>query len=428
VKILFLTQVLPYPLDAGPKTRSHWVLRYLAGCGHRVTLLSFTRDTDRQAHLDQLKTWCDSVHTVRIYRSKIRDVWDLANTLTTRTPFLVRRDRVPEMARAVLSVCSQAGPFDAIHSDQLAMVEYALLARDTAPGRRPAVVLDQHNAVFHIPQRLGASERNPLKKCILNLEARKLFRYEKTMCRTADAVVWVSREDQTALGLAQTDIAQAVIPIAVDTGGRKPVVRNRKPRRITFLGSLQWPPNFDGVSWFAREVWPRVRAGLPGAIFTVIGNARGANLRPLRSPQIECTGYVTDPTPFLADTAVFIIPIRAGGGMRVKILDAWSWGLPVVSTTIGAEGILEAGARNMVISDDPAGFAEAVLRVATDEPFSASLARNGFQTVQSHYEWRSLYAGWADVYQKAMLRATAVHSSLEVPQRLGARLPLSSTE
>lgn len=420
---LFLTQVLPYPLDAGPKTRAYYVLRYLADAGHEVTLLSFTRANDRPEFIEHLASFCANVHTVPIQRSRVKDVWHLARSLINGEPFLIARDWSPSMAAALRQVIESEGPFDAVHADQLWMAPYALLARqlcgadlqkgqaridkrqlasDSSQLTSPLFVLDQHNAVFQIPQRLAESETNLLKRALLRLEAAKLIRYEARTCAAFDRVVWVTEEDRAALTKVsdnwQLSIvnSQCTIPICIDPVAAPVIPPVDNPFRVTFLGGLHWPPNAKGVLWFVEHVWPSVHAAAPHAVLTIIGKDPPAALvnRQPAIANLEVPGYVTDPTSYLAETAVFIVPLHAGGGMRVKILDAWCWGLPVISTTIGAEGIRAQDGENLLLADTPAAFADAAIRVLTTQQLSDHLRQNGRRTAEREYDWRANYSAW----------------------------------
>lgn len=396
MNLLFLTQVLPYPLDAGPKTRAYYVLRHLAQ-GHRVTLLSFVRETDRPGALDHLRTFCDAVHTVRMRRSRLRDAQHLARSLGANTPFLIARDTVPEMAARVRQLVG-SGEFDAVHADQLWMAPYALLARDAAPPhRRPALVLDQHNAVFQIPRRLAHDESNIFKRRVLELEARKLLRYEGEVCGRFDHVAWVTREDRTALPAVTSP--STIIPICVDPHNQPPLPHRQDAHRVTFLGGLHWPPNAEGMAWFAREVWPQVQAQAPEAVLTVIGKNPPQELIELSGSHVEVTGYVGDPRPYLEETAAFIVPLHAGGGMRVKILDAWLWGLPLVTTTIGGEGIDVRDGVNALVADSPDALAAAVLDLLREPEQAAQLAAAGRATVEDQYNWHTVYRAWDTIYR-----------------------------
>src|SRR5262249_3731350 len=157
-----------------------------------------------------------------------------------------------------------------------------------------------------------------------------------------------------------------------------------------------WPPNEEGVVWFAENIWPRIAKALPDAVLTLIGK-RGS--RALDGARIEVTGYVDDPRPYLSETAVFIVPLLSGAGMRVKILDAWCWGLPIVSTTVGAEGLKAMHGENLLIADEADSFAEAVISAAQNRQTAERLADNGRTTVETHYDWKRIYPAWDRVYR-----------------------------
>jgi glycosyltransferase involved in cell wall biosynthesis len=164
------------------------------------------------------------------------------------------------------------------------------------------------------------------------------------------------------------------------------------------MGGLHWPPNSQGVIWFAQEVWPRVLARVPEAVFTVIGK-NPPSLAGM-AQAVEVAGYVADPEPYLAETAAFVVPLHAGGGMRVKILEAWRWGLPVVSTTIGAEGIDYENGRDLLIADSPDAFAEAVVRLLCEWELAERIGQAGRRTVETHYDWRTVYRAWDAIYYR----------------------------
>jgi glycosyltransferase involved in cell wall biosynthesis len=420
MRILFLTQVLPYPLDAGPKVRAYYVLRHLAR-SHAVTLVSFVRSTDTAAAGEHLRQYCQAVHTLPMPRSRAGDAAHALRSLATNQPFIILRDWVPGMADLIGNVVSEAGPFDVVHADQLWMAAYALYARQAHQGRRrPALVLDQHNAVYLVPARIAEAETSRAKRMLLRLEAKKLASYEVQTCRQFDRVVWVTREDHTAVvGVAarkqqKTETRHrrdpstivtnsAVIPICADPEATAVIARRPAARRVTFLGGLHWPPNAQGILWFAERVFPRVLESVPDAVMTVIGknpqhipNAHSQ----LPAARLEVTGYVDDPRPYLEDTAVFAVPLLAGGGMRVKIVDAWTWGLPVVSTSIGAEGIDIRPGENILIADTPAEFAQATVQLLQDRDRNEALAEGGRRWVEEHYSWRRVYPSWDRIYDE----------------------------
>lgn len=413
MRILFFTQIVPYPLDAGPKIRAYHVLQYLAQAGHDITLVAFRRENDAYENVAHLQAFCHEVHTILMHRSRTQDLWHLGRSMLSEEPFLIVRDQRPEMYRTLKRLLRQS-PYDAVHADQLWMAQYALAALSLAPReQRPRLILDQHNATYLIPQRLARSETNPLKRALLNREARKMARYEAETCRRFDHVVWVTNEDKAAVeavrlssdGAGQTTqpspSTHAVIPICVDPAAKPAVARAPDAYRVTFLGGLHWPPNAEGVRWFLSDVWPTVVEAAPHAVLTIIGKdpAPALSRHTQRSQNVEVLGYVDDVKPYLRETAAFIVPLASGGGMRVKIIDGWSWGLPIVSTSIGAEGVSYGHGENILIADDATEFANAVCSLLQHPHLSNRLSEQGRHTVLNHYNWQTVYRAWDDVYE-----------------------------
>jgi len=389
-RILFLSQLLPLPLDAGPKVRAYYVLRHLAEAGHDVTLACFVRPSDRESDVRALGRFCRHVATVPLRRSRAKDLRDGLRSLCSSSPFLILRDQVPAMAQGIRRLLED-GMWDAVHADQLWMAPYA--ARCSSA---PFKVLDQHNAVFRVPERLATHQRNPLAREFLRREAQKLAAFERETVGRFDRVVWVTEEDRAACSPARgAGRRDPVIPIAVDPSATRPVDRPR-PFRVMFLGGLHWPPNAEAVQWFVTRVWPKVRAAVPDCAFTVIGRGSPGRLRDTSG--IEITGYAPDLGPSLAETAAFVVPLLTGAGMRVKILDAWCWELPVVSTSIGAEGLKGVHGENLLIADDPDAFAEHLIRVLRDGREASRIAHNGRATGEAWYDWRKVYRAWDSVY------------------------------
>jgi glycosyltransferase involved in cell wall biosynthesis len=407
-RILFLTQVLCYPLDSGAKIRAYYVLQYLAQ-QHEVTLVSFVRADDRPEYVAHLERFCHAVHTVPMCRSWLRDARAVLAAGLTDQPVIIVRDEIGEMHAALKRLVREEN-IDVVHADQTSMVQYVLYARSQIPNlesRQTArLVLDAHNALYRIPERMSAHERNPLKRWAFRREARALSRYEARACQCFDHVVFVADEDRQVLqGRIAVDNSRfTTIPICVDPEEKPLIERTQQPLAVTHLGTMFWPPNVEGVLWFAQEVFPQVKAQVPEARLTIIGKNPPSVVRrlPLAISNVEVTGYVEDPTPYLAQTAAFIVPLRAAGGMRVKILDAWCWGVPIVSTSIGAEGIDVRDGDDILIADTPDAFAQAVVRVLKDPTLGERLRNNGRRSVERRYNWRQVYARWDEVYRRSL--------------------------
>jgi len=417
-KILFLTQVLPYPVHSGAKIRAYYVLRQLAR-QHEVALLSFVREDDSTEAVQHLEDICEAVYTVPMLRSLLRNVWAGLRAVSTGQSVIILRDELPEMHRAIQCVLAVQS-FDVIHADQTSMAQYALYAQhlNTEMFDRSHIpaVLDAHNALYRIPERMARHESNPLKRRLYRREARVLARYEVETYDRFDHVVFVTGVDQEEIlqhitsTPRDSDVSRAVpsrshpatsvIPICVDTDEKPLVTRSDRPLTVTHLGTMFWPPNVEGVIWFAREVFPQVLAQVPEARFVIVGKDPPQEVQDLtlQVRNVQVTGYVPDPEPYLAETAVFIVPLRAGGGMRVKIIDGWSWGLPIVSTSIGAEGIEVADGENILLGDTPAALAEHVVRVLRNPALGERLRVQGRAWVEKNYHWCNVYPMWDNVY------------------------------
>jgi glycosyltransferase involved in cell wall biosynthesis len=189
--------------------------------------------------------------------------------------------------------------------------------------------------------------------------------------------------------------------------------RNPSARGLLMLGGLHWPPNADAVRWFSREIWPLVSEQAPWARLFVVGARPSEDIRALgdfagieRPEQagdahVVVTGYVPDPAPFIRESAALIVALRSGGGMRVKIVEALQWGLPVISTTVGYEGIDVTPGRDVLVADEPRAFAQAAVTVLSDKGLAQHLSRNGRQLVEQRYDWRTAYTVLEAVYGRA---------------------------
>ncbi len=396
-RVLYLTQVLPYPLNTGAKVRQYYVLRYLCQ-KHQLTLVSFVRADDRPEYIAHLEGLA-SVHTVPMSRSRWQDARAVIKGLLTSQPIVIARDEIAAMQAAIERLLANEH-FDFIHADQVSMAQYGLL------GQGPRRILDLHNAMCLVTQRLADNEPNPIRRLAMRRETKALARYEAGLCACFDSVVFVTDQDRQAIESKILDSRFKIsnngfstIPICVDPADKPPIAPVANPYRVTAVGLMFWPPNAEGVVWFAREVWPQIYARFPQARFTVVGKNPPPQISRLHGQGgIEVMGYVQDLGRILAETAVFIVPLHAGGGMRVKILDAWCWGLPIVSTSIGAEGIALRAGENILLADSAEAFAQATARLLSEPGLNQSLRQNGRRWVEEKYDWRRVYSAWDKIY------------------------------
>jgi glycosyltransferase involved in cell wall biosynthesis len=408
MNILFLTQIVPFPPDAGPKVKTYHVLRALAGQGHAVTLVSFVRPDELQ-HLPALEKICKAVHTVPIHRSRLADVGYMLRSYLTKRPFLIERDDLRPMQELVNKLVRD-GDFHFIHADQLTMVQFAVRGASAFPDKKPKVIFDAHNAVWTIVQRMQENARWFLKP-ILGIEAKRVKRYEGELLKTVDHVLAVTDVDQASLEEAlnfskvkKTDRVApiSVIPIAVDTQQLQPIKRQPDSKNIVTLGTLHYPPNADGIRWFFNDVFPLIRKRIPEATLTIIGKNPPQDFLDVAAQYpgaINVTGYATELAPYLAQSALMVVPVRAGGGIRVRILEAFAYAMPVVTTTIGLEGINAELDKDVLVADTATDFANRVCELLEDVPLQEKLSLNGRKLAETKYDWQVVLSAMKPIYE-----------------------------
>ena len=404
LRILFLTQIVPYPPDAGPKVKTWHVLRFLAAMGYEIHLVTYVR-AEEEKHLDTLRELCAQVYPVPIRRSRIMDGFYWLRSNLTGRPFLIERDDLKEM-RVLVDRLLEREKFDVVHADQLTMTQFAL----NQNGRNLARIFDAHNAVWTILDRMA--DNNPwLVKPVLKLEAQRIKRYEGKVVREFERTLAVTYIDENSLldaanSIARNDVYRdriAVIPIAVDTQQLLPIKREVQSVNILTLGTLHYPPNADGIRWFLKEVFPLILREVPQTTLTIVGKNPPADFLEFERQQpevIKVTGYVPSLQPYLEKAAVVVIPVRAGGGMRVRILESLSWGMPLVTTTIGLEGIEARPGEEVLVADEPEVFAHAVVNLLKDPALRNKIADQGRKLAEARYDWQVVFKDLERIYQE----------------------------
>jgi polysaccharide biosynthesis protein PslH len=396
MKVLMLTQVLPYPPDSGPKVKTWNVIKHLAK-NHEVYLVSFVRG-DQSKDIEFLSRICKAVYALPIIRNPLYDIWALIVSLLSGQPWMmVRDDRL--VMRQLISHLSGQTQFDVVHADQLNMAQYAV----RVPNARK--ILDMHNALWLLYKRLAKTMESGPKKWLLERDWRLLKQYEGKMCREFDGLLTVSSEDKTALEEAMgysADNKLRIVPIAVDTDENHPIKRKPDAAHILSIGTMYWPPNIDGILWFLKEILPLIRVRYPDVIFDVVGARPPKEIEVFscNDKGVRVTGYIEDVTPFLAEAGVMIVPLRSGGGMRVKILNAMAQALPVITTAIGCEGIEVDPGKHLLIANTPGDFADAVINLLGNRELAEKIGGQGRLLVEQKYDYRLVGHLIDEIYQE----------------------------
>jgi glycosyltransferase involved in cell wall biosynthesis len=301
----------------------------------------------------------------------------------------VLRERLVSLGRA--------GGFDVIHCDH---VQIAPLVLES--GIRPAVI-DAHNIESSLLRRVAQTTPVSAMRVALEWQAWKTRHAERRLYRRFDHAISCSAIDRDRLRALAPAIPVTVVPNGVDTSYFVPMDEREQPATLAFVGSMDWAPNIDAIRYFIRDILPRVRARWPSVRLVVIGR----NAPPdLAGPEagIEVTGTVPDVRPLIAQAAVVVVPLRSGGGTRLKILEAWAMRKAVVSTRIGAEGLHVDAGRNILIADSPDAFAGRIDRALADRALRQQVAEAGYRTALEHYDWSRLGERLHAAYDDAVAR------------------------
>jgi polysaccharide biosynthesis protein PslH len=398
MRILVLTQVLVYPPDAGPKIKTLQVLRHLAA-HHEVVYCTFVRSTKEVQDSKKLSGICRRVITVPLNRSRVGDVRFLIESLAIGDSFLLRRDYRVAMQETVRQLL-QVEHIDVLHVDQLNMMRFV------PPEWQGTVILDEHNAVWQVFDRLRRGEPNPLKRWFLGRETRIIGKLEGRACSRAQVVLAVSEQDKQALKMvADESTPIEVVPITVDAEHFTSILnaRNPQPDRLLTIGTMFWMPNSQGVSWWLHGGYELLRTICPDLTYDIVGARppRALQLLAVRYEGVTLHGYVADTLSFWTRASALAVPILSGGGVRVKILEAMAMGVPVVSTTIGCEGLNVRTGEHLLVADTPEAFAHAIAKILRDKALAVRLAQNARQLILEQYDAKAALQTLDAVYQRA---------------------------
>jgi glycosyltransferase involved in cell wall biosynthesis len=396
VRILWVKAGKLLPVDTGGKIRSYNILRHLA-FGHEVTLLSYyggkkdsAYETAVQRELPGTQTICTGALEGNALAQSVAYLWRVFQP----APFAVSKFTHPSVRRAVtLGLADKQ--FDVAVCDFLS-------ASLNFPDRLDApAVLFQHNVETTLWRRMASTETNPVKRFAYQIEAAKMARYERLSLAKFHHVIAVSDNDRQQMLAMNPECAITVVPTGVDTQ-KYPVAppAHANPPRIVFTGSMDWEPNLDAVIYFCQDIFPRVRAEYPAALFQIVGRNPHPRVKQLASEHVQVTGTVPSVAEYLRDATLVIVPLRIGGGTRLKIFEAMAMGKALISTSIGAEGLDVQSGRDLILADDPSAFAEAILSLIRDASLRQQYERAAAR-LAAQYDWSNIVQRFVDVLQNA---------------------------
>ncbi|MEO6458480.1 MAG: glycosyltransferase family 4 protein [Chloroflexia bacterium] len=400
MNILVLAPQWPDPPRQGAAIRNLHILLYLAR-RHKVTLLTFA--PDGPVEKSRLAEACEHVE---ILPPPIRTTAQRLKTLAlSPLPDMAWRLH-SDLMRERIRILTETTAFDAIHTEGIEMAPYALFARGILSKRRikASITYDAHNAEYLLQRRAFTTDfphLQRLPKALYSLaQWWRLRKFERDFCLASDHILAVSEADARALGRLSPSIPArtTLLPNGVDptywsredSFSREEVPTSGNPT-LVFDGTMDFRPNVDAVLWFAGNVWPLIKTERPGARFFIVGRNPSPQVLSLsETPGITVTGTVDDPRPWVASADVYVVPMRMGGGVRLKVLQAMSMGCAVVSTPMGADGIDVQHNKHLLLANSASDFAQATLTLLDDPAHCAALGTAARTLVSTRYAWDAL--------------------------------------
>lgn len=361
MKVLLVAAGLPFPMDTGGKIRTVHTLRLLNEL-HTVTMVTLVPRGTEAASVEQTRQWVGELIQIP-WRERAKRTpafyGELLSNLPSRLPYVIAKHVSHEMEQRLADL-ERSGDYDALICD------FLFPAANTLHLSLRPRILFQHNVETRIWDRYVANETSPLRRLYFASQRRRLARFERLACSGYDHCIAVSDEDAADMARRFGARAVSVVPTGVDLDHYAP--RATRAEDIVFVGSMDWMPNQDAVRYFINEVLPMIRRRVPNAHFTVVGRSVPRDIARLaeRIRNVEVTGFVPDVRPYYERAAAVVVPLRVGGGTRIKIYEAMAMGRAVVSTSVGMEGLPVSPGRDLLAADTPEELARAVAEMLTN--------------------------------------------------------------
>lgn len=383
--LLWVKTELLHPIDKGGRIRTYNMLRALKR-QHRVTYLTLDNGAAAPDARELANEYCHELVCVPFHEAKRlspRFWFELLANVASPLPYAIAKYKSDRLRQEIEEAVRSRG-IDVVVCDFLAP------SQNVPDGLRCRTVLFQHNVEAAIWRRHADVGSNPISRAYFREQWRRMERFERSECRRFDSVVAVSRIDAIAIERDYGIKGVFDVPTGVDTEYFRPDGRApQQPRNLVFTGAMDWLPNEDGIAWFVYEILPLIHEKMPDVTLTIVGRNPPPLIRELaaRDNRLRVTGSVPDVRPYMESGAVFIVPLRVGGGTRLKIYEALAMERPLVSTTIGAEGLPLENGVHAVIADGAEQFANAVLKLLSDPARAFTMARTGASYVRSNFGW-----------------------------------------
>ncbi len=376
--LLIISAQMPYPVRSGFQARV-WNLAQAAAAEHEVTVLAYAQPSAAPPPPPLPRGLrLETVPFVPPARAAKR-VGQL-HCIVTGTPWTTSSVTTPQLAEAARRIARDGHV-------SVVMLESSALASLPVPDSLP-VILDEHNIEYEVAQRLARGEASPVRRVFHTREARRLRAVEQAAWRSAQTTLVTSKREAALIRAEHPSGRVVVVPNGVDVEAFAPTAGTTTEHGlVVFNGVLDYRPNLDAARWLVDAVWPRVRSAAPDARLLIVGRGSAADRRRLERDGVTTTGEVASVAALLGRAAVIVIPVRMGGGTRLKVVEALAMGRPIVATTLGCEGLDVIDGEHLLIADTPDDLAAATVRLLCDETLGARLGTRGRALAVERYAW-----------------------------------------
>lgn len=393
MKILYLIPYSPVLPTFGGAIRIYHILKSLVR-NHEVTVAGFGNHTDRRRLLNKFPDLQERVHLIEQPQGRLYNLKTFLNSLATGSSHWFSKDRSQEMQKLLDHIVSEED-FDVIHSEFPAMASYEL---DTDALR----ILDAHNVEYDNFLRMSRGEVGRLRRLYYWLESKKFYREEMKTAARQDAILVTSRRDAVLFDADIPQVPKFLIPNGVDIEYFQPGGDPPEPYSMTFVGRMKYLPNDDAMNFFLDDIFPRITKRIPEAKIYIVGGEPDASLQERQNDRIVVTGFVDDVRPYIDRASVYVVPLRMGGGTRLKILEAMAMRKPVVTTTIGGEGLGLEDRITARIADRPEAFAGAVVELMQKRKLAQKITREAYNLVTRKFSWNVVGSQLQEAYARTI--------------------------
>jgi len=380
--ILFLTTRFPYPPDDGGKIDTLTSIKILAKNSNLFLCYIGNRDKKEVELKKDINLQGLYSYTKNIKNNLI----GIFKNLFCKVPYTINKYYDYKIYKKVEEIVKIKN-ISIIFVDHLHMAFYGKLIKERFPGIK--LILREHNTEYVFWKRIFKEEKNIIKKFIFWWQSLKMLNYEREITNIFDRCFMISPIDQLNLKKVTPNTKTEVIPTAIDTQNYKlPQVVGIIPYSMLYIGSFSWLPNLQGLLWFLREVWSEVKETFPKAKLFIVGKNLPKEISEYQDNDVIVTGYVKDVKSWIAKAEIFLVPLFSGGGIRIKILEAMAMGKPIVSTSLGAEGIDVKNMKNIIISDNKENFVKSIKLLFDNKKIRDNLSKNSIKLIEDKYSFK----------------------------------------